>query len=156
VLAHLPRPAAALARLAAAVRPGGWVLVEDVDFGGLATVAARYATPAAHGAHHRRVVGALQALLERAGIDPSCGARLPAALERAGLRDVGAELHAPFVAGGAGRDCLRLTVEYLRPRLVGAGLLTDRDVARFVRLTHDPASRYVPLFMVSAWGRRAA
>lgn len=34
VLIHIRERQAALARLVAALRPGGWLLIEDVDFGG--------------------------------------------------------------------------------------------------------------------------
>ena len=33
VLEHLPDPSAALRRMASALRPGGWLLVEDTDMG---------------------------------------------------------------------------------------------------------------------------
>jgi hypothetical protein len=78
------------------------------------------------------------------------------AVHEAGLCDVGAELHAPFVTGGAARDCMRLTLEYLRPRLVGTGLVEDADITSFIRLTHDASFRFVPVLMVTAWGQRAA
>ena len=158
VLEHLADPRAGLARLASAVRPGGWLVVEDIDFGGahIPAAMAHFVSPASRGAVYRKIIAAMRELVAHQGLRPAVGASLPTALHEAGLCDVGAELHAPFVAGGAARDCMRLTVEYLRPRLVGSGLVDDADIAAFVHLTRDTAFRYVPVLMVTAWGRRSA
>ncbi|MGD9894797.1 MAG: hypothetical protein AB7R89_34220 [Dehalococcoidia bacterium] len=51
---------------------------------------------------------------------------------------------------------MRLTVEHLRPRLVGTGRLGAGDVERFLELTAQPSARYAPPLMVTVWGRRPA
>jgi hypothetical protein len=156
VLEHIPDRRLALERLVAAVRPGGWLVVEDIDVAGPAmrATAERYAWPPTARPVYERAVAALQVVLSEGGRDPGYGAMLPAALRHAGLDDVGAQLHAPIVAGGAPFDCMRLTVEYLSASLLATGLLDEQDLARFLDLTHDSTVLYIPLFMVTAWGRR--
>src|SRR5262249_26487182 len=97
---------------------------------------------------------ALQGVLSGGGRDPGYGARLPTVLRAAGLQAVGAELHAPIIAGGAERDCMRLTVDYLRPLLLLGKVIDQPGLDRFVQLTRDPNCQYIPLIMVTAWGQR--
>jgi SAM-dependent methyltransferase len=156
VLEHIPQREQALARMVAAVRPGGWVVVEDVDVeGGMAAAMLRYTQPPELTALYERVVRGIGALFSAIGADAGFGARLPEALQAAGLEQVGAEVHVTLVRGGADRDWVRLTVEHLHPRLVSTGLLSADDIDRFLELTAQPSAWYAPPFMVTAWGRRA-
>jgi SAM-dependent methyltransferase len=158
VLAHLPQRQTALERLRDALRPGGWLVVEDVDLAGpvMRAAAERYVWPPEARPAYRAGVQALEVVLSEAGRDPGYGARLPAAVRDLGVLDSGAELHAPIIAGGAERDCMRLTLDYLRDRLLATRLIDGFGVDQFLQLTRDCDVLYVPLFMVSAWGRRPA
>jgi hypothetical protein len=72
----------------------------------------------------------------------------------AGLDTVGAETHVQVLAGGQEHAWVPLTVQHLRPRLVGDGLLAEADIDAFLRLLGQTEARYIPPFMVTAWGRR--
>lgn len=155
LLVHLRDPEAVLARLVAALRPGGWLLIEDVDFGGAAATAlGRYAVPTENAAPFERAYHAIAAVFSRAGADATFGARLPALLTGAGLADVGGEVHTPIVSGGSG-DWVRLSYQHLREPMLANGLLTEADFERDLAFLGDPSSRYLPPLMVSAWGRRS-
>ena len=158
VLAHIPERQSALARLRDAVRPGGWLFVEDIDLAGPAMHAAaeRYVWPPETRPAYRAGVQALEAVLSDADRDPGFGALLPAAVRDCGLLDFGAEVHAPIITGGAERDCMRLTLEYLHDRLLATRLIDETGLDQFLQLTRDGGVLYIPLFMVSAWGRRPA
>jgi hypothetical protein len=137
-----------------AVRPGGWLLVEDVDFGGaMAAALARYFFPAEYRPLVERVHRALEAAFSAAGADASFGTRLVDMFSRAGLHNIGAELHTPVMAGRS-KDWARGTLEQLAPRLVENGLLTQSDAGSFLRLAGNAASYYTPPLMISAWGQR--
>jgi 2-polyprenyl-3-methyl-5-hydroxy-6-metoxy-1,4-benzoquinol methylase len=156
VLAHLRDPQAILARLVGALRPGGWLLIEDVDFGGTAaTMLGRYTVPSDDAAACERAYHAIATMFARAGADATRGAQLPALLTRAGLEDIGGEVHTPIVCGVPGA-WVRLSYEYLRQPMLATGLLTEADIERDWAFLSDPHSRYLPPFMVSAWGRRGA
>jgi 2-polyprenyl-3-methyl-5-hydroxy-6-metoxy-1,4-benzoquinol methylase len=158
VLAHIPERQSVLERLRDAVRPGGWLVVEDIDLAGPAMRAAaeRYVWPPAARPAYRAGVQALEVVLSEADRDPGYGALLPAAVRDLGVLDFGAELHSPIIAGGAEQDCMRLTLEYLRARLLATRLVDESGFDQFLQLTRDGGVLYIPLFMVSAWGRRPA
>ena len=156
VLEHTPHRHQALARMVAAVRPGGWVLVEDVDFGAaMATALARYLHPRDNASSYQRLMGGFEALFAAAGADASFGARLPQALLDAGLEQVGAEVHAPLSRGGD-RDFFNLCIQQVYPQLVRAGPASQADADRFLELTSTSSLGYVLMVMVTAWGRRPA
>jgi SAM-dependent methyltransferase len=154
VLEHIPERLDVLARLVSAVKPGGWLLVEDVEFGPpTAAALARFVSSPPAAAAGERIFGAVATVFGAVGADPSFGGKLPAALAGAGLVSIGGEVHAPVVAGGT-ETWSRGTVEQLAERLVGTGLVTKADVELFLAATAQPSTSYVPPLMVSAWGRR--
>jgi ubiquinone/menaquinone biosynthesis C-methylase UbiE len=155
VLEHLPGRDEVLKRLVAALRPGGWLLIEDVDFGWpTAGMLAQYITgdqPAREAME--RVFLAVAKLFSAIGADPSYGRQLTSALAGAGLTGVEAELHTPVVSGGS-EQWSRGTVEQLADRLVAVAGATTEDIEWFLTASANPAFRYVPPLMVSAWGQR--
>ena len=158
VLVHLPARADALARMVASLKPGGRLLLEDVDFGGPTSAVLGQFTSAPYPdvtEVMERVYRAVSAVFATAGADPSIGKRLPALLRSAGLVDVAAEVHAPIVPGGT-EEWVPGTVEQLRDRVVGSGIASAADVERVLAVCADPAAYYAPPLMVSAWGRRPA
>jgi 2-polyprenyl-3-methyl-5-hydroxy-6-metoxy-1,4-benzoquinol methylase len=149
VVMHIPDHQGALERVVAAVRPGGWVVIEDLDFGGpMATALARYSFPAKHAALVERVYRAAETVLAAAGADATFGTRLLAGLRTAGLERVHGEVHAPLVAGGT-ENWVRGSIQQLATRLEGTGLVSADEVARFLALAADGSSRYAPPFMVT-------
>ena len=155
LLVHLPGRERVLERMVAAVRPGGWVVAEDPDHGGVMIPAlGRYVHPPDHAQLWERVFLGLDALFKNAGADASFGARLPRTLAEAGLKRVGAELHTPLLHGGAG-SLLRLTIEHLQAPLAGTGAVTEGEIERFLNLLEQPWFGHLPFVMVTAWGQRA-
>ena len=145
--------------MVSAVRPGGWVVVEDHDIGEImAQALAHYTDPPEYAPLHERISHASEAAVrdlmgERT--DPSFGGRLPRVLADAGLVNIGAEVHASVVAGGTS-DLTRLVVELAADRLPGTGLVTASDIQSFLALTADPSFFYAPTLLVTAWGQRPA
>jgi len=154
VLEHIPARDDVLRTLVSALKPGGRLLVDDVDFGApTGSALAHYFAPAAGAAPAERVFLAVAALFAATGADPSYGRRLPTALTDAGLLNVGAEVHAPVVSGGT-ETWTRGTIEQLADRLVSTGLTSPADIELFLAATAQPATYYLPPLMVSAWGQR--
>src|SRR3546814_5955885 len=86
VLEHLPQREAVVAKLAAALRPGGWLVVQDYDIRTMAV-----AEPPHDG--WQACAHAMPAMMQSAGTDPLCGSQLVGLLRRAGLVDITAEGH---------------------------------------------------------------
>ncbi|MBX3188541.1 MAG: methyltransferase domain-containing protein [Labilithrix sp.] len=80
VLTHMRDPLAVLSRLVELLRPGGAIVVEDVDFSG------SFCHPAS--ASHRRFVELYTRTVQSRGADPNIGPRLPGLLSRAGLTGI--------------------------------------------------------------------
>jgi SAM-dependent methyltransferase len=156
VVEHVPDHQTALDHLLAAVRPGGWALIEDVDFGGpMAAALARYTYPAEHGPLVERLYLAGEAVFAAVGADASFGIQLVGALAAAGFEDVGGELHATIVNGGT-EQWTRGTAEQLRMHFVRTGLATEDDLSGFLTVSAERSVHYAPPSMASAWGRRPA
>ena len=156
VLAHLRDRRAALDRMIGAVRPGGWILIEDTDMGeAMISALSRCVHPPEYASVVSHIYRALQAAFTALGADASIGPHLAGWLADAGLEHVGAEIHGPITAGGS-EYWARGSIEQLADRLVATGLVTAADVQRYLSLAADPAFLYPTPILVSAWGQRPA
>jgi len=154
LLEHLSGRETALNRMASAVRPGGYVLVEEAEMSPQALdLITRYHAPAAR-ALGDKGLRAIAGLLAAVGADMGYASTLPGAVRRAGLELVGGEIHSPLVRGGGVQDFGRLTFMVLREPLVASGLMTHEEIDAFLRMTLDPESQYIPFVMTSVWARR--
>jgi hypothetical protein len=151
VLMHLPDPLRALQRLAAAVQPGGWLLVEEMDAGSFG--AADPAHPRAAG-FDRRMQAVLAALRATGTADSYFGRRLPALVERQGLGELG---HDGVTFSGRGASPLarnrQMTLQLVRARCVAAGVLTETDFDELERALDDQSFWFVCFSSFGAWGR---
>ena len=85
VLEHIPDRQRALERMISAVRPGGWLVLEAVDFGGvMAAALAHYTDPPEHAPLYERTIRAIEAAFAVVGGDANFGARLVRTLTDAG------------------------------------------------------------------------
>ena len=153
LLMHLPDPVRPLRRLVHAVRPGGWLLVEEAD-GAASFAAADPAHPRAAGFDRR--TRALWAFLKAAGtMDLDFGRRLPALFEQLGVRDIG---HEGVTLTGRGGDpqarFVQMTDALLRGPVVAAGVLTEADFDELHCAYDDPSFWFVGFTLFGAWGRR--
>jgi SAM-dependent methyltransferase len=178
VLEHLRGRDAALARMAKALVPGGWLVVEDFDWTPVTVLSAR---PDRHVQRVSRMLPAVLrlavGLMGAAGYDPHFGGRLPAELARLGLVDVTAEGRAVHIRGGSPEaDFGRLTVTRFRdliehpPEAVGDGRpwtvpgalrrseslrrVALRAIDELTALLDDPAVFCRAPLLVTAMGRR--
>lgn len=139
----------ALRRMAAAVRPGGVLLLEDYDWVSVAVDPPQE--------EFEKVADAVLGLMAEAGFDPNFGRRLPVELEAAGLEDVEAEGRVRLIRGGAPETAFfRLSLGSLRETLVQRGLLTGEEIEHALAGLDDPAFTGLSPILVSASARRPA
>lgn len=145
LLIHLPERREALRRIVAAARPGGGVVVGDIDF---TTLEAHDQWPAWPRLHE-----AFRGATASAGWDLGCGRRLTGMLEYAGVEGVEAESVARHVRGGS-LPCriMAMTLERMRPLLIDAGASAE-DVEDGVRAFLAPSRAFEAPTMWTAWGR---
>lgn len=152
VLLHLPEREQALRRMISALKPGGWLLVEEFDSASLP------ADPKVNPAEVlSRTQIAMTRVLDDRGVDRRYGRLLLSQLQAQGLVDVDAEARMSLWQGGSAGACLlRANYEQLRPHMINAGYITDKefehDLARLERTDFLMPS---PLLW-TVWGRPPA
>ncbi len=147
VLEHLAERRQILNRLAAALRPGGWLVIEDYDWTDFGLQG--------DDPQLDRVGEAIITFMQRAGFDPHYGRRLVGDIAAAGLTDVRGEGRIRVIdSSSPGFDFFKLSFESLRVAIVEAGLVSAEDVdaaaARFAE-----QRRVVTPLMMAGIGRRA-
>ena len=152
LLAWLSEPQIALRRLAAALKPGGRLLAEEMDFG---SVAADPHMDADARSLFTRVADAHDAVLAgQHGFDVHFGRRVAGDLAGAGLTDVACEGRVAMWRGGeVGGRLWHLTVVQLREAMIASGLVTPGDVDDAIALFGDPAFASVSPIVMAARGR---
>jgi SAM-dependent methyltransferase len=151
VLVHVPDRATALARMAAALRPGGWLVVEDADPALQPLVCLENSGPAEERAN--RLKSGFRRLLAERGADLALGRTLPRRLREAGLVDVAADAYFP-ISGPACDELERASVELVRTQLVDRGLATEAEIDLHLAAVAAGSLDLATSPMISAWGRR--
>ncbi|MFF5363022.1 methyltransferase [Streptomyces scabiei] len=151
VLVHVADRERALRVMTEALRPGGWLLLEDADPALQPLICPDESGPAQRLANKLR--RGFRALLAERGAELSYGRRLPRLLREAGLTDVRADAYFP-VSGPACSALEAATVRQVRDRLVAGGHATPAEID--AHLAHVAAGELdlATSPMVSAWGRR--
>ncbi|MFC9978113.1 hypothetical protein ACFVH6_45115 [Spirillospora sp. NPDC127200] len=152
-LADRPARHGALARLARALRPGGLLLVEEVDGTWTPPVLAAPEPPAEQ--LHGLFFAALAASTAADGGDPAWAASVYGALHGLGLTGLGAVAHAEvWRGGGPGCAALRSLAARRRDALTATGLVTGAELDGYARLLADPAFAAASPLVIAVWGRR--
>jgi SAM-dependent methyltransferase len=153
VLVHVPRRDVALSALVGALRPGGWLLVEDADPALQPLTCIDEWGPAQRLANKLR--RDFRTLLTDSGADLAYGRTLPRALRDAGLAGVAADAYFPV----AGPDCAvleRATVEQMQDRLLSAGLASAEEIEEHLDNVAEGRLDLATSPMISAWGCKPA
>jgi len=151
LLTHVPQRDAALAALIHAVRPGGWLVIEDAD-----PALQPLLCPDEHGPAEvlgNRLRGAFRTLLADRGADLEFGRTLPRRLRAAGLIDIAADAYFPMT-GPACAVLERATVLQIRDRLLAANLATEQEIAEHLANVAQRPMDLATAPLITAWGRR--
>jgi SAM-dependent methyltransferase len=149
LLEHLSEHASVVQRLATKLRPGGWLVVEDYDWGGFGFRATA--------ADLDRIAEAVLDFMSLAGFHPRYGRMIPDDFDAAGLRTVHCEGRALVLDQPApGFAFFRLSFESLRPALVQGGHVTAADAEIASQALNEPTTRLLTPLMVAGCGQRPA
>jgi SAM-dependent methyltransferase len=151
VLVHLADRDQALRSMVHALKPGGWLLIEDAD-----PALQPLSCLEAYGPEHElanQIRRGFRALLSARGADLAFGRKLPRLLREAGLVHVAADAYFPVAL----QACMPLemaTVKMLRGELIAHGLASAEEID--LHLANVAAGRLdlAQPPMISAWGRR--
>jgi len=134
---HTPSHQRALKKIIEALRPGGWLVLEEPDF----SVARVVTGPKGLGRSVQRVNEAIQHMFSNAGLDPAFGVKLPGLLQDMGLVNLTLDNDTPLVQGGSPMaTIMKLSAHQLAERYLATGRVTKTDLTRYVRFAKDPDS----------------
>jgi len=149
LLSHLAVPEQGLARMIACLKPGGLLVVEDVDFSG------HFCRP--ERASFTDYVRWYEQSARRRGVDCLIGPRLPAMLADAGLDVLGARAVNPAAISGPVKEMAVATLAAIADSVVESGVASrgqvDAALADLVEATADPRVFMSMPRVVQCWAR---
>jgi SAM-dependent methyltransferase len=150
LLAHLSDPAGAVAKFGRSARPGGVVIVEDIDFEGV------FCHP--YSAAFQRLIELYTPAARRRGGDPNIGLRLPGLLLDAGFERVQTNVVQPAGLDGDVKLLYAASMECVADSVVADGIAgrdeVDRVIAELYELARDKRSFVGHPRVTQAWGYR--
>ena len=152
VLSHLSQRRDVLVRLIQALRPGGWLVIED-----FCSAFERGSEPANPiDAKYRSVRAALDGFIARFNDNESDYATiLPQLLASLGLADVGGEGRTVFSHGGSpAMQVIEAAFGQVGDQMIAAGLVDRSALDEAIVFVTTPTSIVNLPMMVSAWGRQ--
>lgn len=148
ILTHLPNPILALTKMRQALRPGGVLIVEDIDFRGY------FCYPDSPALW--RYVELYTQTVRRRGGDADIGPRLPSLLTEAGFENVQMNVVQPAAMEGDVKILTPLTMESVADSVVQEGLATpaeiDQVVAELYAFANNPETVLSAPRIVEVWG----
>lgn len=152
LLQHLAASEAALRRMVHALKPGGWLLVEEPDLISLVPDPSGHADATAL---FSRGIDALRETFRVLGSDASYGRRLYRQVRDMGLAEVGTEGRLSVTQGGSPEaEFLRLSSLQVREHVVASGLISTEEFDAYLALLQNPDVIWMEGTMIAVWGRR--
>ena len=149
LLVHLADRDAALNNMVQALKPGGWLLVEEPDYVSMVL------DPRLSMERFAKGDAAIRTLMTAAGFDFSYGRRLFGDVRAAGLVDVDAEGQVGMIRPGEPVHQFNLlTFAQWRGRLIEAGLLSDAEFNAYIAAFSSPDFLMMSPIWMAVWGRK--
>ena len=149
VLLHLPERERALDRIIAALKPDGWIVLQEFD-----ALSMKPDPSIVRSEHLLRSLAVLWDVMKQRGADVRFGRELFPALESRGLRGVRAEGHVMMHQGGAaGARLLRANFDQMHDALIDAGLSEQEFEQDRIRM-EDPSVYWPSQIMWTVRGQK--
>jgi SAM-dependent methyltransferase len=149
VLLHVPKREKALARMVAALKPGGWLIDEEFD------ASTSPDTSISRGEVLLKTHTAMTRIMADRGVNRDFGRQLFGLLRAHGLTSVGAEGRTfMWSAGSAGLSLTRANYEQLQSAMMGAGYITEEEFKQDMARLDNPSFIMPSPILWAAWGRR--
>lgn len=148
LLHHLPDPEEAMRRMVSTVRPGGWIVFEEVDFFPFRTSSCETYTAFMSELARVAVAGS--------GGDCFWAHNMLRGVGRLGLENVGVEGDQFLVRGGTGwAEFFSLTAQQVRAQMIDPeGALTSQAFDAAIALLADPEFIELGVAGIAVWGRK--
>lgn len=154
VLMHVSEPEKALNRMAEAVRPGGWLLIEEQDYG--SALSLNVTDSSINASTWVMGIRATMEFLRNRGFgDGYFGRRVRGLVEGLGFVDVDQEGWTRITRGGEPLTRERAAAWQTAMNFrMSAGDITQEEAEGILRLFSDPTFSYLEYTIFSAWGRK--
>ncbi len=119
LLSHLKEPLAVLHKMKDALKPGGKIVVEDINFEG------HFCYP--HNQAFYDYVRHFTTAAHNNGQNPDIGTGLFSLLHEAGLEDVNFEMIQPVFHEGPGKWMAHITLDRIKPSIINQGIVTEQE-----------------------------
>jgi SAM-dependent methyltransferase len=147
LLHHLPHPERAIERMIAALRPGGWLLLEEVDFFPVQTSKSQL--------YVDFMLALSGTVVAASGRDCLWARELPAIVAQRGLEEVGGEGDFPILRGGSPMaEFFQITGQQMRERVIASGALSGERFDAGLALLAEPNFWAFAGADIAVWGRR--
>jgi Methyltransferase domain len=147
VLAHVTDLSATVCNVMASVRPGGWVMCEEADYGSL--------EPCDPDHPRASDFATFRSVMTEAGLlDSFAGRNTHRSLRNAGLGHITTDIHSAVAVGGSLRALYRIhSMQHVRSRIVDSGFCSEVAFSRMLDVFADPSFEYIDNFWIATWGR---
>lgn len=150
LLSHLQNTEKVITTMHRHIRPGGMMIVEDIDFRG------HFSEPDCPALH--RYVEFYTRSVQSRGADPNIGPRLPGLLRGAGFKDVQVTLFHPVALHGGIKILTCVTLETIAEPVLKDGLATEEELSRAIEelqiFADNPHTVLGGPRVFQVWGRR--
>ena len=152
LLMWLRDPEKALRKMADAVRPGGWLMLEETDYGSILSVDASNPSAIVFSDTWRR---GIEFLRKNRIADPYFGRRVQNLIDQLGFIDGKNEGWTRICRGGEPMARFDLAAAQMAAQpMIDAGFLAPETLEMMQKLLMDTTFDYPGLTMFSAWGRK--
>lgn len=150
VLVHLPQRLEVVSRLVSALKPGGWIVLQEFDSSSMKP------DPAiGHAETALKTLAAMWDQMTSKGVDLGFGRQLFPLLRALGLQEVSAEGHVIFNQGGsAGASLLEANLNQLHDQLVDSGRVTEEEFMADLERLRDPDLMWPSSTLWTCWGQK--
>ena len=149
LLTHLSDPLKVLRNVRSYLRPGGTVIIEDIDFRG------HFSEPDCPAL--QRSVDLYSATVRNRGGDPDIGPRLPALLRDAGYQDIQMRMFHPAAMEGGIKYLICVTLESISAGVIEDGLVGPSELRETIDeldvFARDPLTILGGPRVFQVWGR---
>ena len=124
LLTHLSHPQKVIEKMKMAVKPNGFVAIEDLQFSG------HFCYPDCPA--FDRYIQLYQQVVINKGGDPEIGSKLPEMLKKAGFKEVNLNLVQPTFMKGEGKLIAQITMEKIRSAILEQGLSSSDEIETII------------------------
>jgi len=147
VLAHVGDLETAVRHVLQSLRPGGWILCEEPDYGPMEACDSEHP--------HARDLAAFRSIMTQGGrIDGYAGRNVFRALRAEGLGEVETDSHGAIAIGGTLRAKFRRdSLEIVRSLVLASGAFSEASFGRMLAAFDDPTFTYIDNAWIATRGR---